>query len=568
SSQERTPPGLPTPVTFPSFEPPPQKPQHWSGDGASPPDLFRLFATVRKPSDLSLEHLSALNVGLEPPTDFETLLSAIPDGASYLPPRSWLSDLPCAENDPPTHLLTNGNAYPGKADFAIRLTELVLDNQDAFRNLTRTPLPDRKPPRIAHFRRFFEALDNMAYYWDTSLDEYIPPKPEEETPTNGGTSDENLEPTLDQTEQPPEPTLDPTSAPKDSRGLAESTNLDAPTPSKKAKTEPFTVVPTTDGTSIVTTKLAQRPAHLVPPTVASRSEPTVPGTYKGLRIGTGRSMPDSYRTETVKSFIEPMAWLFNLTISPHRRPPALQMANLRMPGYLIGPVAGIRSGGYVDFGGGEGGDGCNSNREGAQKAALLDLLRELGALLTVAQERAREGRTERKPGDGQWWSSKPRWGGGAGGEVGEGKGELDPNAAPPAADAPKPTRRTPRPGAPSRKKQSALDMWREVKPGMGTWDPKIEYEAIGRDRSGEWDDVFLFSSLNTHISLLHLHVHPAYLAYLETGELPTSTSIDPNWDQPTLRRTRWYDFFNIEERSEAMRGVWGLFAYLSREEGR
>ena len=74
----------------------------------------------------------------------------------------------------------------------------------------------------------------------------------------------------------------------------------------------------------------------------------------------------------------------------------------------------------------------------------------------------------------------------------------------------------------------------------------------------------MVSSLNHHISLLKLHVHSAYLGYLTNGKLPENQPIDPHWCSPTLQRTRWYDLFNVEDHTEAMRGLWGVLSYLLR----
>lgn len=54
------------------------------------------------------------------------------------------------------------------------------------------------------------------------------------------------------------------------------------------------------------------------------------------------------------------------------------------------------------------------------------------------------------------------------------------------------------------------------------------------------------------------------MQYLLDGTLPSESPADPLWSTPVLQRTKWYDFFNIDDRVEAMRGVWGIIAYLMR----
>ena len=81
----------------------------------------------------------------------------------------------------------------------------------------------------------------------------------------------------------------------------------------------------------------------------------------------------------------------------------------------------------------------------------------------------------------------------------------------------------------------------------------------------------MISSLNHHISILHMLVPPSYLQYLATGTTsttspssrPDSTSRPPS--SLELRRSRWYNLLDAGDRAEAMRGVWGVMAWLMRE---
>jgi hypothetical protein len=76
----------------------------------------------------------------------------------------------------------------------------------------------------------------------------------------------------------------------------------------------------------------------------------------------------------------------------------------------------------------------------------------------------------------------------------------------------------------------------------------------------------MVSSLNHHISVLKLHVHPSYVRYLTEGTLPKEAPLGSGWCSPRLQRTRWFDLFNIEDRTEAMRGIWGIMSYLMRSQ--
>ena len=74
----------------------------------------------------------------------------------------------------------------------------------------------------------------------------------------------------------------------------------------------------------------------------------------------------------------------------------------------------------------------------------------------------------------------------------------------------------------------------------------------------------MVSSLNTHISILKLRVHHSYIEYLTHGTLPEKAPSHTNWCSPVLQRTRWFDLFDVEDRAEAMRGIWGVMAYSMR----
>jgi len=216
---------------------------------------------------------------------------------------------------------------------------------------------------------------------------------------------------------------------------------------------------------------------------------------------------------------------------------------------------------------------------------MLDLLKEVGILLVLAQQRAREGNTEVMPGEGKWWTTKPRWGGGPGGEVGEGTGNSD---EPVARDEHQhggaeghghERKLRGRSGAP-RRKMGAAEVWKMMLPSVGYWDRRVSYSMLGKDKGSNFDEVsqsargvlsisdreqvFLISSLYHHISVLKLRVHQSYLDYLTDGILPTCAPTDDSWSSPTVQRTRWFNLFVAEDRVEAARGIWGVMACLAR----
>ena len=77
----------------------------------------------------------------------------------------------------------------------------------------------------------------------------------------------------------------------------------------------------------------------------------------------------------------------------------------------------------------------------------------------------------------------------------------------------------------------------------------------------------MVSSLNHHISILKLTVHGAYVDYLTSATVPHPPPEDSEWSVPKLQRTQWFDLFDVEQRVEAFRGLWGVMAYLTRDTG-
>jgi hypothetical protein len=77
-----------------------------------------------------------------------------------------------------------------------------------------------------------------------------------------------------------------------------------------------------------------------------------------------------------------------------------------------------------------------------------------------------------------------------------------------------------------------------------------------------FSQVFMVSSLNHHICILKLTVHCTYVDTLLTGQAARCN--DPGWQRPRLQRTQWFDVFDMQQRVEAFRCLWGVMAYLTR----
>jgi len=554
------------------------------------------FLRLKKPKDVTKDTLVSLNITFHPECDFETLLLSLSDEAlRHLPPRTWL--------DPPTQdpsfqvdvpgptaaLLSNGRNVPEQKEFYARIRELYFNNSDAFSTLSRKSSQTQAPLRLSHFRKFWEGLDNLAYYWDTSLDIYSPSR--DETASNDTTvlqasvavadssssRDQLVAGTSDRSN--PEFALGslPDGEPrKKARTTATSETV---VPQRTASTNGFGMPSASTPPDISTQGLPARTApSRMTRTPKSEQQDQPPdflrGSYSGYRIGNGAEMPDQYRIDCVKAFIEPIAWAFGVTLSPHRRPPVLTLGPVKFPvrmssvawrgpqdrvkarqGWMEGPVFGIQCRADVNF-------GISGNLEAD---SVLDVVRELGGLLLLAQERAREGKMEKRAGDGKWWTSKPRWGGGPGGEVGGASVNSDTAVKGPSANLEETVERN-RDGSRVRRKTTPLEAWKTLKVGNPLWDPKVAYRAIGRNHSDDWDDVFMISSLNHHISVVRLQIHRLYLQYITEGNISEKPLPDTTWFSPKLQRTRWFDLFSTEDRTEAMRGIWGVISYLMRAE--
>jgi len=512
-------------VNFPTFQPPEpvvtEPPAAWASDGKS--SIPEHFLRLKKPTDVTRDTLALLNVTFRSECDFETLLTSLSnDAQTHLPPKDWLKppehiDLLMSSGSAVT-LLSNGRRKPDHNEFFVRARELAFNNADAFSTLTRKGGRGQASLRLAHFRKFWEGLDNMAYYWDNSLDEYSYPE------AGKGKPGEMITVVNQAASSSPKEVRSPDATTR------EGTELGSPIesePRKKARVETSNITPSdytdSDGRSGATSShkpspsYASRvlPARSAPPPRAptpwgksyEHNQPAdlTKGWYRGYRIGNGAEMPDQYRIDCVRAFLEPIAWAFGVTLSQHRRPPLLKLEHVRFPvrmssaawrgpqdrskarqGWMEGPVLGMQCRSDVKF----------TSPDQGDAESVLDTVRELGGLLLLAQERAREGKTETRGGEGKWWTTKERWGGGPGGEVGDAQGASD---APikevglPLED--KPVQRN-ADGSKARRRPNPADVWKILRPSHPSWDPKLVYEAIGRNRNVEWDDVSASAVLN------------------------------------------------------------------------
>ena len=425
SNKPREPPPPATPLDFPRCEP-----SKLSGpEREVSNDLVKLFSSTLRTGPTP-KHLQALNVSLANELSLEEVVPT-----EFIPPSSWSkaptinesSEIQQVAHSKPASL-SNGAPTPGREEFFIRVKELLHDNEDAFRAIQRKPpLPNRQPARVVHFRKFWDGLLLMAEHWDTSLDKYL---------DSEDTEDDSV--------------MDIDEPHSESINIREKTGTDKGEALKKKK---------------------------------KRKK------YTGRRTGTGQNMPAKYREDTVFAFVETLTWSFRCRLDQPYSQQRLKLQGTMIPilhaatvhrvpkdvraarrGVAEGPMLGVFCREQISFR-----DLDEAAGEGKQE--ILDLLRETGLMLMLAQKRAREGKEEEVPGKGQWWANAPRWGGGVGGELGAINDEITGDAA------------TAESSRKQNKKASRMDAWKSMQPPSRIWERGMTYQQIGRDKSRKHDDV-------------------------------------------------------------------------------
>lgn len=408
-SKPREPPSKPTPLEFP-VDP---KDEALGPLTHNADEIYQLFLTIHKTGP-TIEHLRSLAVGSCQQLSLENLL---PQG--FLPDTAWLQDPATTGGSnvfpaplPSIKTLSNGMPMLGHDVYYKCAKELLYSSEDGFAAIQKKNLPGRPSVRVAIFRKFWDALLQMASYWDTSLDKYS----EIERQQDGMDIDQQQ---------------------------ASAT-----------------------GTSKTSAKTKQ--------------------TYTGRRIGTGRDMPPRFREEAVFAFVEAVTLAFRCRVERPRLEPKFKMHNLLIPlqqagavyrspidraqarrGILEGPLTAIQCSNQTVFRRPE-------EAEGQGQGEVANLLREIGLMLNLAQRRAREGQEEPDTSEGKWWVTKPRWGGGPGGEVGDEDGEGSSK------------------GRKRSKKSDSVEIWKRRQPPSNGWDKGVVHLQIGKDKNSEFDDVSLF----------------------------------------------------------------------------
>lgn len=452
-----------------------------------------------------------------------------------LPSDLWLQDPSTNPNTwkigQPHQKLSNGVPVPGHKTFYARADELrhsMDDISDAISGSRPTPGQNstQTPIRCVQTRNFFQNLLLMAEFWDTSKDNYIPAN--------------------------------------NTVASSESTETNA----------------------------------------SNNKVDTSKETYTGIRHGAPHQMPASYREDTITQFLNLAVWPHHCYLQPkgprsltcklhfqHRLHVQVQHIFTTVcrsvvgdrekarNGILEGPLLGVQCRNTTAF-------RKENENPGEGREEIMDLLYEVGSALLIAQKRAREGTTEEPAGKDKFWADGTTR---HLGEVGGGKQDRETNEQAKqeifgAMEGVEPSKK-------DLKEQQKLMVrarpYLAGKPQESLWEAKMEYRMVGKEVGKGYDTVFIVSALNHHISILSVRVYDRYLDFFTNGQHPdptyqqhgTSTAnttanagqgtgvggAGQEWWKLQVKRSKWFDLLDPQDRVEAFRGVWALVGWMMRE---
>jgi len=521
----------PTPVHFPRCFP--EADEDGSGPASGPASgprvpLVALLQGIIRPTEVGPKHFEALGIHVRPDSGLADL---IPD-PDFVPDFEKWDSLSYEEarqaNEGTRRRLNNGNLSPGVHTYHDRKLELCTNNIAAYSTVRRLqPPPGRQAARLGNAYEFFKNLETFAVYWDdTSV-----PKPEPPAEGDGDKEDGSNAPT---------------------NGANESKAQDRIT--RFNRVEAGTSMPAESRLSLVTAFIKLVAYDFNCNVSAPRTEPRLYLNAAPLSSPAPETPPPLPRSSY---FSSGCIFVFR---SPQTREAA-------RAGIVEGPLVAVTARHTTGFPPPPSDSDASSSTTSTDRDSAIDLAREIIAALLTAQHRAREGRSERRFGEKEWWATKPRWGGGPGGPIGR---EADPGAPPNTDDAPpEGSAAAPRPNrAPAPKKARrnlpAYDGYRMVRPPSAGWDKKTRYSAVGRVRGADYDDVFIVSALFHHISFLRVRVPQRLLDVLDGVAPDVDEAGRRAWGRVEVVRSPWFDFFLAQERVAAMRIVWAMMGYLMR----
>lgn len=596
--RERNPPPKPIALEFPSYIP--RKCENILDENHIK-TVCRSLASIRRLADIHDSHLSHLNIQLEQDVPLPDIVAD-----KRFEARPLLYD----------------------ADLEAMLTELEVNNEDAYREILRLPpLEGRKKPRLAYSRNFFASLEDMSRYWDDSKDNYYEvesKEAEESTEDKSKSAAANVK----DVSRLGDPKMMGTAQSKQDLPRKDSESPQITSPESQSPTK-STDLPT---------------------------RPKMKQVYKGNRLGSGEQMAAGTRVATIRNLLKMAVHKFNCRdydVSPRER---LRIRNINVPAVsynfcvaklpsdpkllrsrmVEGPVMAVHCRNEVRFKARQDLLGPTSDFVGEK----FDLFREIGGMLMLARQRAREGATPSKePREDQWWATKSRWGGGEtrwGQLASEVLEDDDPSWSPeerrlqlekrekeeqdrrkaeaaaianlkhlkpedlmsapvtPSSERPRKKKRSGDDGAASKDKAEYKDgkrlvyvpplrrkwyqQWLKIQPNGACLDEKIICRAVGKPAEGErstgWDDIYMISAANHHACILKMSIHDSYLGWLETRQAcrETEAGSSPRSEETKqphmlyLSRSPWYNLFDIEQRKEFLIGIWRVLSWINKKE--
>ena len=506
--------------------------------------------TVQRPTDIKISHFEALNIHVLEGASAEDIVP----WAGYLPSKEGWDSIPqeqLSHADEVTRVpMSNGSISPGLQVYRERQKELLVDNTSAFRTVRRIPpLAGESAARLGNSYEFFKNLELCSGYWpDTSL-----PSQKQGNHESSGDMSEEV-----------------------SDGDAPSSNI---------------------------------PRHL----------------QTHIAIGNGAQLPPDHRTQLLHSFTKLVAYPFGCNVTFARTEPRLHLTPSSSSSLSSSASSNPHSGSTTPRAKQKHRPSSHFNssatfiyrtptdrasaRNGIVEGPLavlssrashtftlpsdhnLDFAREVVAILLTAQQRSRQHKTERRFGEDAWWTTSPRWGGGVGGPIGreaearaEAEKAIEEGIASGKGLASAVNQEAKRligginsgqiqrssSPSPSKRSKTALtkegnfqmyESYRNLKSPSASWDPKCRYEAIGKASGETYDDIFLISCLNHHVSVVRARVPDKLVEVLEGADE------EAGWGKLEICRTKWFDLYLGTERIEALNVIWGVVNWLMRKEG-
>ncbi|TGZ76518.1 hypothetical protein EX30DRAFT_245521 [Ascodesmis nigricans] len=538
------------PLPFPPLYSPPPPPPSSSLDDPEPIDPFttglppdhtfyRFFQQIRRITDVTPAHFAALNITIQQNLPLSSIIDSRfipednPELLAELTAAAASNARPVRNADGTLAVKVETKEEKDTKEWIERCRECLIDNDTAFQAAARI----RRDIKLGNLYRFYQALEMVDPYYD------LTPLSEEELAKSEGEGDAAAagKKVLEQNgngKRPASPELmevDEKPA-GDADGDVEMTE-----PGKEGESA---------STSTATTP-ASAATGAPPPKDRSKEK---------------WNMPERFREDMIKNFIDPLCWNYQIRVFAPRAAPKLALQSslfsvhltdyLHRPspipqearkGIVFGPILGTQVRHEHSF-----------RRVSDFNTLLLSRRRKM---LTNAKPSAKKQRSSPSSSSSRR-SSSSREKEKAEKEKAEKekkdkeKGEL----ASSDDDALDPTEglllldSTDTIGA-ARLVTALLHLaqLRNLQQGPTNPDNKLNLCALGRVHGSAFDDVYLITGRHHHIAIAHARVSDAYLRFLRTGRVKKGG--EEGWEKLVVGTTTYWDLMVPEERVEAARAV-------------